>query len=128
MMVMHYKLNSVQIMDWWYIDKDESCGNIKFYYFLLSVHCWNGHQLLVRLLHLFRLFHLLHPLCLLWLPRHYPLAFQQNPFGFSQKEKGFKPKSSWEKPKGTGWKAKRREKKEQEAEEQSSKDLIPHFW
>ena len=79
--------------------------------YVLSVYCWNGHQLLVRLL---RFLHLLHPLCLLRFSRHLPLAFQQDPFGFFQKEKGFKPKSFWEKLKGAGWKAKRREKEKKE--------------
>ena len=97
---------------------------------LLSVYCWNGHQLLVRLLRF------LHPLCLLRLPRHLPLAFQQDPFGFSQKEKvlsqnplGKSQKELAEKPKERREergkeRRKERGKIEQEAVEQSSKDLI----
>ena len=92
----------------------------------LSVYCWNGHQLLVRLLRF------LHPLCLFRFPRHLPLAFQQDPFGFSQKEKalsqnplGKSQKELAEKQKEEKKKEeKKEEKKEQDAGEQSSKDLI----
>ena len=67
----------------------------------LSVHCWNGHQLLVSLLQ----------------SSLSSSTSSSSPFSLSAKffwlfpnGKGFKPKSSWEKTKGTVWKTKRREK------------------